>query len=566
MDTQEGIRRNIREFFLTYPPPDSPSFYLPEGASLSQLFHLYYGTNASPTRFIKAVNSIAIANINSDSSQQFRYDPALHSDGEKLDATQKKLTKRYPQILSSILIQESYSAARSLLGSSLHSVQDFYSHSTWVEQGNTGILKGLGLPGYDLGTLAGSTEDVCTPCPGPQGSCTGNVKSGAGLSSGYYTYDTEMGKDFLVPKPTSGGKCSHGGSQDDSSYQPAQGGINKDTPFPCFSPHHHLHEEAAELAVQATQYYLNKVLTAVGYDKYRRLFDLYLGSALSITIDTTGSMGEDIEAVKNQVEQIVASSSPELYILSQFNDPGCGPVLKTTDGDVFMAAVKDLRANGGGDGPELFWCGLQLALSMTPDYGNVFCFTDAVAKDGEKMDGLISQAQIQSNKVTVILSDLLKDEKKEKIQQTGGSGDKGKKRQKKDMITTIEDYERLTQATGGLLISAAKFDVNDIVGIMGSGVETSTVTVLQQEVTGVGSTTFPVDDTLVDFELRLSGELLPQYSSIPRTRTTSNSGTTSNLEVEVNLEFNLDVNLEVEIEVNLEVDLDLNLDLDLDLT
>ena len=98
----------------------------------------------------------------------FRYDPALHSDGEKLDVMQKKLTTRYPQILSSILIQEAYSAARSLLGSSLHSVQDFYSHSTWVEQGHTNILAGLGLPGYDLGTLAGPAEDVCTPCPSPQ--------------------------------------------------------------------------------------------------------------------------------------------------------------------------------------------------------------------------------------------------------------------------------------------------------------------------------------------------------------------------------------------------------------
>ena len=29
----------------------------------------------------------------------------------------------------------------------------------------------------------------------------------------------------------------------------------------------------------------------------------------------------DIDAVKAQVAEIVASSSPELYILSQFNDP-----------------------------------------------------------------------------------------------------------------------------------------------------------------------------------------------------------------------------------------------------
>ena len=49
-----------------------------------------------------------------------------------------------------------------------------------------------------------------TPPPLPsfpshhQGSCTSNVKGGAGLSSGYYTYETEMGKDYLIPKPTTG--------------------------------------------------------------------------------------------------------------------------------------------------------------------------------------------------------------------------------------------------------------------------------------------------------------------------------------------------------------------------
>ena len=70
--TREAIRRNIREVFLTYPPSSNPDLSLPSDASLSQLFHLYYGANASPTRFLKAVNSITTANINSDSSYQLR--------------------------------------------------------------------------------------------------------------------------------------------------------------------------------------------------------------------------------------------------------------------------------------------------------------------------------------------------------------------------------------------------------------------------------------------------------------------------------------------------------------
>lgn len=97
-----------------------------------------------------------------------RYDPAIQADGESLKDLQAVLTARYPQILTSILQDESYSAARALLGTSYHSIQKFYSHSTWVEQGNVGILEGLGIPGSELGDLAGESDNVCTSCDSPQ--------------------------------------------------------------------------------------------------------------------------------------------------------------------------------------------------------------------------------------------------------------------------------------------------------------------------------------------------------------------------------------------------------------
>lgn len=75
------------------------------------------------------------------------------------------------------------------------------------------------------------------------------------------------------------------------------------------------------LCCQATDHYLNVLLDVVGNEKYRRLFDLYQGSALSIAIDTTGSMMDDIDAVKEQVKLIVENTNPELYILAPFHDP-----------------------------------------------------------------------------------------------------------------------------------------------------------------------------------------------------------------------------------------------------
>ncbi|XP_063588366.1 von Willebrand factor A domain-containing protein 7-like isoform X2 [Penaeus indicus] len=490
--TREAIRRNIRRFFMAHPP--RPDFFVPYEATLTELYHAYYGSTSSPTRFIKAVNSIAASNVRADSSAQLRYDPAIQADGESLEELQAMLIARYPQILTSILHDESYSAARALLGTSYHSIQKFYSHSTWIEQGNVGILEGLGIPGSDLGDLAGESDNVCTSCASPQGECSANILLGSGLSTGYYEYEDEVGASFMIPKPPTGGKCSHGGALDLSAYQPAEGGINKDTTSPCFSPHFYLHADAAEMAVQATDHYLTVILEAVGAEKYRRLFDLYFGSALSICIDTTGSMEDDIQAVINQVEQIVSHSTVELYILVPFNDPAVGPVVSTSDPQEFLDAVNALYAHGGGDGPEMFWGGLQMALKETPDYGNIFCFTDADGKDGDLMEGVISLAQQKHVKVTVILSDIFKkDTQADKTKQTR-------------LITSVEEYQRLADSTGGLLISTDKFDVSDIVAIIGEGVETSTVTIESlAEITGNHSVSLPIDDSVLDFEVRITG-------------------------------------------------------------
>ncbi|XP_063613332.1 von Willebrand factor A domain-containing protein 7-like [Penaeus indicus] len=487
--TREAIRRNLRQFFLDYPPASLPGFNVPTDASLTELYHAYYGAAASPARFIKAVNSIAASNVKADSLPQLKYDPQIQGDGEDLQSLQNSMATRYPQILTSILQDEAYPAARTFLGLSLHSLQKFYSHSTWVEQGNTGILEDLGLPGFLYDDLADAAEDVCNACASSQGACPGNVIKSAGLSSGYYQYDDPAAASILLPKPTTGGKCSHGGVLDDSSSVAAEGGINKDTASPCFSPHYHLHEQAAELAVQATVHYLNVLLDAVGNDKYRRLFDLYHGSALSIAIDTTGSMSDDIAAVKEQVQQIVDSTSAELFILSPFHDPEVGPGLKTTDPQEFMDAVNALHASGGCCGiEERFWGGLQLALSMTPNYGDIFCFTDAGGNDGELMEGDIAVAQQQHNKVTIIYSSNNRD-----------SSDRA-------ILTHVEEYQYLADSTGGLFIPSEKFDIEAITPILGEGVESQSVDVtMVKGLTGPNDLEVPIDDSIFDFEVRLTG-------------------------------------------------------------
>ena len=62
-------------------------------------------------------------------------------------------------------------------------------------------------------------------------------------------------------------------------------------------------------------------------EQFGRYLGLSKGSSLCFVIDTTGSMSDDIKAVKEKTLNITAqrdasASPPSDYVLSLFNDPG----------------------------------------------------------------------------------------------------------------------------------------------------------------------------------------------------------------------------------------------------
>ena len=61
---------------------------------------------------------------------------------------------------------------------------------------------------------------------------------------------------------------------DSSQNLPAQGGINKDSPYAAVSPHYYVHKKAAEVAEQATIDMLRDLCRDVDNDL---LFGAYLG-------------------------------------------------------------------------------------------------------------------------------------------------------------------------------------------------------------------------------------------------------------------------------------------------
>ncbi len=104
---------------------------------------------------------------------------------------------------------------------------------------------------------------------------------------------------------------------------------------------------------QATFKYLERVRESIGNDKFKALFELGGSSALAVTIDTSGSMSGEIEAVKNEILEIIATANaggiaPSQYILAPYGGP-FGPTVELTiteDTDKVTEVITSLSASG----------------------------------------------------------------------------------------------------------------------------------------------------------------------------------------------------------------------------
>ncbi len=250
---------------------------------------------------------------------------AAHFDAENFSGSQARLIE-YKLKVKELLTAEQpdVTGARLYLGHALHTLQDFYSHSNWVEQGNTGPWGRLGVPGSPLAnpsatlpTCTVCARDTCADCYNPATGLTNLITNS--LTSGYFG-----GEERTMPGDF---KCSHGGAGDPGSLGRWGAGINKDTNNCFLSPHNDLHGNAAQFASQATDVYLSSIQDMVGEKKMKLL--LGGGSTLAMAIDTTGSMGSIIDSVKEEAiniinERLGTPDEPFNYVLVPFGDPEVG--------------------------------------------------------------------------------------------------------------------------------------------------------------------------------------------------------------------------------------------------
>ncbi|XP_061131553.1 von Willebrand factor A domain-containing protein 7 isoform X1 [Syngnathus typhle] len=431
--------------------------FKPTGSSPGELVQACLGPTAtgevSGVKFQSALQEIYIQNGIVD--RNFVNSAPHHFNSEAFLEGRSLITKGMASIKANIR-SGNFKAARETLGRVLHTLQDFYSHSNWVELGNTEPYVTLIRPDLPLENLADIDTATCSDCT--TGTCPNpilpNILNGKKLTSGY------MGV-ISAAKPQ--GKCSHGGEADLSSTAVPRGGISKDERR---SDNVAFHNAAVNAATAASLQLLEDIRLTVGNNDFLRLMGIARSSVVVFVIDNTASMSDDIVEARNTVYKLIdikkgTQDEPSEYILVTFNDPHFGPLFRTTDPDQMKAEISKITVSGGGDIPEMCLSGLQLALTGSPASSHIYIFTDAPAKDIHLKDTIV--ALIRSTKSTV------------SFYYTG----KTRRRRRSVRAASFIDYKDLALASGGQAIEVSKSQLAQATDVILDTSTSALVTVFQ---------------------------------------------------------------------------------------
>lgn len=346
----------------------------------------------------KAIAALSDSNADVDSimsGSAALFHPERHFTNERLGEASALLIANKAEIVSLVKAElPDGDKARDVLGRTLHTIQDFYSHSNWVER--EGGIVNTALGQSELGNPAALPQN-CPADPnmlGPDG--------GGALTSAYY-----VGILGCSTLPVAG-KCYHG------NYTTSCIGINKDLP-PAVAAEHGVpgspfHGAARAAALASTTEFLNAVITALDGDEVAISALLDVKGSLGFVVDTTGSMASIQSGVRAIASGLVTAANsppftrPDRWIVEGFNDPDVGAAVVTRDASVAQAAIGALGAGGGGDCPEMSQQGILEALRYATPNSRLFVFTDASAKDGNLINDVISTAQKKKTAITYLIS------------------------------------------------------------------------------------------------------------------------------------------------------------------
>lgn len=348
----------------------------------------------------KALEQIADANESVDSiatGSAAIWHPERHFTNEDYRNSNQRIIDLRREIIQRVTSSSpDGQGARERLGWALHTLQDFYAHSNWVERGNSTVNYALGkteLPNPARGN-SNCPDDANVLGPAGGGTLTSGYFVGFTLSRNTFGCDVEQ-----LPE----NKCFHG------NYTVACPGINKDLDAAGAAqngvPQNPHHGASAQQARQATRMFTQGIVDELkGNDKALAAL-LDVKGTLGFVVDDTGSMGSSINGVVGAINQIVdaTSSNPELqpnnYLLVRFGDPDVGGAMVTDDAAQLRNAVASLHAHGGGDCPELSQSALISAIDAAATDSRLYLFSDATAKDSSTVNQVIARAQIKGTEL-----------------------------------------------------------------------------------------------------------------------------------------------------------------------
>jgi len=340
-----------------------------------------------------AVSEITDFNIGVDQGSQFML-PRAHCDDENIQECHQRVIQLAERCISETKLAASVDGnklrvnsslhrrnAREALGEALHTLQDFYAHSNWINLNSQVHPLFSGLTAGEVPNVAGPGNATCEDNDG------GALLNTSFLTSGYF------GMSLSLSCPAPKGKCNHGST--------LCKGINKDDSTRSG------YEMAFERASNATQIFVSNILGNLSdIEKAQLQGDENCGLELAFVIDTTSTMYASIASVK----QALQNMAPRLtyvsnFILVTFNDPECGNASYYNTSWEFIAALDALTMSGGGDCSERMMCGCLSAIKqITTQNAAVFVISDSSAKDSYLKGEIILLANALSIQVNFILS------------------------------------------------------------------------------------------------------------------------------------------------------------------
>nr|XP_055060965.1 von Willebrand factor A domain-containing protein 7-like [Misgurnus anguillicaudatus] len=449
---------------------------------------------STSANFKLAIVLISLNNIAVDKKQ---FSEAHHFDNEAFSSGRDLITQGISKVKVS-LKEGNYISAQKSLGTVTHTLQDFYSHSNWIELGYTAPYSTLLKPNEPLSNIAGSTTATCKSCV--DDNCTDNILpeilQQKTLTSGYFS-----AIPGFTNKPA--GKCSHGSALDFTSYKNPTGGINKDD---VNSEHGLLHQKAANMAINATIELLEEIRKDAGDTAFLRLLGLSHTIMLVFVIDITGSMSNDIAEIKNVSINMIdsrkgTSEEPTDYMLITFDDTGF-QLTRTADVDQFKEKINSLSASGGGDFPEMCLSGLLMALTRAPPSSDIFVFTDASAKDTELKNTVEAMIESTESMVTFLLPTSVSSRGEREVLDTQSSSSRPMTQ------SELQLYRDLAQVSGGQTLEVTNTTLSEASTAITDTFNSGQVTVFQvaRSAGNAGNFSFLLDSSLSSVTVYITGD------------------------------------------------------------